>query len=119
MSSLVCCESGDWVDRQPTPRANELAMRAALRGDGLRRRSRDLLTVCRRYCACMLDVGRVEVVVVGAGLAGLVTTLELLERADGRIMLVDRCAPHEVGGLAREAFGGMFMVDTREQRFSR
>jgi hypothetical protein len=61
-----------------------------------------------------------DVVVVGAGLAGLVTTLELLERGDQqRILLVDRCAPHEVGGLAREAFGGMFMVDTREQRFSR
>ena len=55
---------------------------------------------------------------VGAGLAGLVTTLELLECGDRRILLVDRCAPHEVGGLAREAFGGMFMVDTREQKFS-
>jgi predicted oxidoreductase len=60
-----------------------------------------------------------DVVVVGAGLAGLVTALELLERREMRILLVDRCAPHEVGGLAREAFGGMFMVDTREQRFSR
>src|SRR5579875_3408408 len=60
-----------------------------------------------------------DVVVIGAGLAGLVTTLELLERPDLRILLVDRCAPHEVGGLAREAFGGMFMVDTREQRLSR
>jgi predicted oxidoreductase len=59
-----------------------------------------------------------EVLVVGAGLAGLVTTLELLER--GRdVVLVDRCLPEEVGGLAREAFGGMFMVDTPEQRFSR
>ena len=55
---------------------------------------------------------------IGAGLAGLVTTLELLER--GRdVVLVDRCRPEEVGGLAREAFGGMFMVDTPEQRFSR
>ncbi len=45
---------------------------------------------------------------------------ELLESGDRRrVLLVDRCAPHEVGGLAREAFGGMFMVDTREQRFSR
>jgi predicted oxidoreductase len=59
-----------------------------------------------------------EVLVVGAGLAGLVTTLELLER--GRdVVLVDGCRPEEVGGLAREAFGGMFMVDTPEQRFSR
>src|SRR5437016_9025395 len=66
----------------------------------------------------MLDHARRDVVVIGAGLAGLVTTLELLERTDLRILLVDRCALHEVGGLAREAFGGMFMVDTREQRRS-
>jgi predicted oxidoreductase len=61
----------------------------------------------------------VDVIVVGAGLAGLVTTLELLEQSQLRVLLVDRCAPEEVGGLAREAFGGMFMVDTPEQRFSR
>jgi uncharacterized protein len=66
----------------------------------------------------MLGPARTDVVVIGAGLAGLVTTLELLERSDLRVLLVDRCAPEEVGGLAREAFGGMFMVDTREQRFS-
>src|SRR3954452_15791404 len=58
-----------------------------------------------------------DVVVVGAGIAGLVTTLELLEH--GRdVLLLDRCKPEEVGGLAREAFGGMFMVDTPEQRRS-
>jgi len=61
------------------------------------------------------------VVVVGAGIAGLVTTLELLERDSGpgrRLLLLDRCHPYELGGLAREAFGGMFMVDTSEQRRS-
>jgi len=61
---------------------------------------------------------RADVVVVGAGIAGLVATLELLERGR-RVVLLDRCHPGEVGGLAREAFGGMFMVDTPEQRFSR
>src|SRR5919107_1671998 len=56
-----------------------------------------------------------DVVVVGAGIAGLVAALELLEH--GRdVLLLDRCKPEEVGGLAREAFGGMFMVDTPEQR---
>jgi predicted oxidoreductase len=60
---------------------------------------------------------RGEVVVVGAGIAGLVVALELLEH--GRdVLLIDRCHPNEVGGLAREAFGGMFMVDTPEQRRS-
>ncbi len=59
-----------------------------------------------------------DVLVVGAGLAGLVTAVELAEH--GRdVLVVDRCLPEEVGGLAREAFGGMFMVDTPEQRFSR
>jgi predicted oxidoreductase len=60
---------------------------------------------------------RSDVVVVGAGIAGLVTTLELLDRGR-RVLLLDRCHPSEVGGLAREAFGGMFMVDTSEQRRS-
>jgi uncharacterized protein len=63
---------------------------------------------------------RFDVAVIGAGIAGLVVTLELLELlgTEKRILLVDRCQPHEVGGLAREAFGGMFMVDTDEQRRS-
>ena len=61
-----------------------------------------------------MDTGT-DVVVVGAGIAGLVTTLELLENGR-RVTLLDRCAPHELGGLAREAFGGMFMVDSPEQR---
>jgi uncharacterized protein len=58
-----------------------------------------------------------DVVVIGAGIAGLVATLELLDHGR-RVVLLDRCRPEEVGGLAREAFGGMFMVDTAEQRRS-
>src|SRR5919202_4774399 len=58
-----------------------------------------------------------DVLVIGAGIAGLVAALELLN--NGRaVTLVDRCEPHEVGGLAREAFGGMFMVDSPQQRRS-
>jgi predicted oxidoreductase len=59
-----------------------------------------------------------DVIVVGAGLAGLVSTLELL-RSGHTVLLLDRCRPRELGGLAREAFGGMFMVDSPEQRRSR
>jgi hypothetical protein len=62
--------------------------------------------------------GQPDVIVVGAGLAGLVSTLELL-RSGHDVLLLDRCAPQEIGGLAREAFGGMFMVDSPEQRRSR
>ncbi len=46
------------------------------------------------------------------------STLELL-RSGHTVLLLDRCRPHELGGLAREAFGGMFMVDSPEQRRSR
>ncbi len=59
-----------------------------------------------------------DVIVVGAGLAGLVSTLELL-RSGHKVLLLDRCGPEQLGGLAREAFGGMFMVDSPEQRRSR
>ncbi len=59
-----------------------------------------------------------DAIVVGAGLAGLVSTLELL-RSGHTVLLLDRCEPREIGGLAREAFGGMFMVDSPEQRRSR
>ncbi len=59
-----------------------------------------------------------DAIVVGAGLAGLVCTLELL-RSGHSVLLLDRCRPEEVGGLAREAFGGMFMVDSPEQRRGR
>src|SRR5437764_7247208 len=58
-----------------------------------------------------------DVVVIGAGITGLVAALELLDNGRG-VLLLDRCHPEEVGGLAREAFGGMFMVDTPEQRRS-
>src|SRR3954462_2143993 len=59
-----------------------------------------------------------DVVVIGAGIAGLVAALELIEH--GRtVLLLDRCETHEVGGLAREAFGGVFMVGIPEQRRSR
>ena len=54
---------------------------------------------------------------IGAGIAGLVASLELLEFGRN-VLLLDRCEPHELGGLAREAFGGTFMVDTTEQRRS-
>jgi uncharacterized protein len=60
----------------------------------------------------------VDVAVVGAGIAGLVATLELLNHGR-RVLLLDRCLPEELGGLAREAFGGIFMVDSPEQRRSR
>ena len=56
-----------------------------------------------------------EVIVIGAGIAGIVCALELLEQGR-RVLLLDRDQPEKLGGLARESMGGMFAVDTPEQR---
>ncbi len=56
-----------------------------------------------------------DVVIVGAGIAGIVCALELLDQGR-RVLLLDRDRPERLGGLARLSFGGMFAVDTPEQR---
>ena len=52
-----------------------------------------------------------DVLVIGGGLAGIVTALEAL-RAGQRVTLVDRDTPERFGGLALWAFGGMALVGT-------
>ena len=56
-----------------------------------------------------------EVVVIGGGLAGMVTALELLD-AGKRVVLLDAASRDRFGGLARWSFGGIFFVDSPEQR---
>ena len=56
-----------------------------------------------------------DVLIIGGGLAGLVTALECL-RAGQRVTLVDRDMPERLGGLSLWAFGGMALVDTPLQR---
>ena len=56
-----------------------------------------------------------DVVVVGAGLAGLVATAELA--AAGRhVILVDQEPEQSLGGQAFWSFGGLFLVGSPEQR---
>ncbi|MGY6554319.1 MAG: FAD-dependent oxidoreductase [Wenzhouxiangella sp.] len=52
-----------------------------------------------------------DVLVIGGGLAGLVSALELL-RAGKSVTVVDRDTPERLGGLALWAFGGMALVGT-------
>jgi predicted oxidoreductase len=63
----------------------------------------------------MIQAQRADVLIVGGGLAGIVTALQLL-RGGQRVMLVDRDHPKHFGGLAYWAFGGMALVDTPLQR---
>lgn len=58
-----------------------------------------------------------EVLIIGGGLAGIVCALQLLDRANPpRILLLDRDEAAHFGGLAKESFGGLLMVDTPLQR---
>ena len=56
-----------------------------------------------------------DVIVVGAGLAGLVATCELAD-AGRRVILVDQEPEQNLGGQAFWSFGGLFFVDSPEQR---
>jgi predicted oxidoreductase len=56
-----------------------------------------------------------DVIVVGAGLAGLVATAELAD-AGRRVVVVDQESAANLGGQAHWSFGGLFLVDTPEQR---
>ncbi|SBS74688.1 putative enzyme [uncultured Mycobacterium sp.] len=56
-----------------------------------------------------------DVIVVGAGLAGLVATHELTSRGK-KVMLIDQENEANLGGQAFWSFGGLFLVDSPEQR---
>jgi predicted oxidoreductase len=56
-----------------------------------------------------------DVVVVGAGLAGLVAAAELAD-AGRRVVIVDQEPANSLGGQAFWSFGGLFFVNSPEQR---
>jgi predicted oxidoreductase len=56
-----------------------------------------------------------DVIVVGAGLAGLVATAELAD-AGRKVLLLDQEPPQSLGGQAFWSLGGLFLVDSPEQR---
>ena len=56
-----------------------------------------------------------DVIVVGAGLAGLTATVELTD-AGRRVLLIDQEPEASIGGQAFWSLGGLFLVDTPEQR---
>lgn len=56
-----------------------------------------------------------DVVIVGAGLSGLVAAREI-HRAGLRAVVIDQEGPQDLGGQAWWSFGGLFLVDSPEQR---
>jgi predicted oxidoreductase len=58
-----------------------------------------------------------DVVIAGAGLAGLVAAHELLDHGKS-VLLLDKDVRENLGGLARESFGGVHLIGTPHQRKS-
>jgi predicted oxidoreductase len=58
---------------------------------------------------------RADAIVVGAGLAGLVAAAEIAD-AGKHVIVVDQEGPQNLGGQAYWSFGGLFFVDSPEQR---
>ncbi|MFF1573818.1 FAD-binding dehydrogenase [Leifsonia sp. NPDC058292] len=56
-----------------------------------------------------------DAIVVGAGLAGLVAASELID-AGRRVTIVDQEPAASLGGQAWWSFGGLFLIDSPEQR---
>ncbi len=60
-------------------------------------------------------VHEADVIIVGAGLAGLVAAAELAD-AGKRVIILDQEPEQNLGGQAFWSFGGLFFVDSPEQR---
>ena len=56
-----------------------------------------------------------DLIVVGAGLAGLVAATELAD-AGKRVLVLEQEPEQSLGGQAFWSFGGLFFVDSPEQR---
>lgn len=62
-----------------------------------------------------IPTDRADALVVGGGIAGITTAIELLDQGL-RVLLVDGQDEARFGGQARDAFGGMLLVGTPEQQ---
>jgi predicted oxidoreductase len=56
-----------------------------------------------------------DVIIIGAGLAGLVAAHELAA-AGRKVILLEQEGENSIGGQAFWSLGGLFMVDSPEQR---
>jgi predicted oxidoreductase len=56
-----------------------------------------------------------DVVIAGAGIAGIAAAIEALDR-NRRVLLLDRDIEENLGGLAKESFGGLWFAGTPLQR---
>lgn len=56
-----------------------------------------------------------DVIIIGAGLAGLTTAMEITD-AGKKVLLVDQETEENLGGQAYWSFGGLFLINSPQQR---
>ena len=59
-----------------------------------------------------------DTVIIGGGISGIATAIELLN-ANKKVIIIERDFEKNFGGLAKESFGGMFFINSPQQRFSK
>ncbi len=57
-------------------------------------------------------------VIIGGGISGITAAIELLD-ANKKVIIIERDFEKNFGGLAKESFGGMFFINSKQQRFSK
>ncbi len=62
-----------------------------------------------------MDKLKADVLIAGGGIAGIVAAIELLEN-NKSVIIFDRDKEENFGGLAKESFGGMFFVNSPQQK---
>lgn len=60
-------------------------------------------------------MAEMDIIIIGGGLAGLVAAYEATRRGR-KVVLLDQEGPQSLGGQAFWSLGGLFMIDTPEQR---
>ncbi|MFK5889788.1 MAG: FAD-binding protein [Flavobacteriaceae bacterium] len=61
---------------------------------------------------------KAHTVIIGGGISGITTAIELLD-ANKKVLIIERDLEKNFGGLAKESFGGMFFINSPQQRFSK
>ena len=59
-----------------------------------------------------------DIVIIGGGISGITAAIELLN-ANKKVIIIERDLEENFGGLAKESFGGMFFINSKQQRFSK
>lgn len=61
------------------------------------------------------QVYQADVIIIGGGVAGITAAIDLLEVGKS-VIIFDRDTEKNFGGLAKESFGGMFYIDSPQQK---